>query len=393
MNKIISLISVSVIALIVSSCSDHEIPGVEQSSEQDALLVSETSAIRNAQSMLSVIGKNETRSAKPAVSVKRFRQSQSGTRGGAEDTGSRGFYIINYGTDEGFAIVSADKRDARVYAISDAGHLSLSDTLDNPGLNWYVNSAMTDMSNRYVDMPLDSMSTLAPLPWHYEKTYSEPMLKGFMAKFHQHFPYNKYCNSGAPLYEQRLVGCGPLAMGTIVGYYKWPAAAEGYTFDWNGMYSYLYHDGWSRLFEMLGRPKYLNSDYSIPTATSTFTSRFIPSFQEIGYVSQKLERFSTTKVAVELSSGNPVLCIGYSLLADGTNYGHAWVIDGGYVVGEEEIAVVKGEEKKKVYYDYFNCIWGWGGNNNGYFLYEPGSNTLDSFKDLSIVYGFRPNRK
>ncbi len=72
--------------------------------------------------------------------------------------------------------------------------------------------------------------------------------------------------------------------------------------------------------------------------------------------------------------------------------GHAWVIDGGYVVGEEEIAVVKGEEKKKVYYNYFNCIWGLTSKNNGYFLYEPGSNSLDSFRDLSIVYGFRPNR-
>lgn len=38
-------------------------------------------------------------------------------------------YLINYGDEQGFALVSADERLDPVYAISDEGHLNFSDTI------------------------------------------------------------------------------------------------------------------------------------------------------------------------------------------------------------------------------------------------------------------------
>ena len=381
------------IGIALVSCSNVESTKLENESlqVQDMYLLSKNSALENAEKMFSILNKKTTRSARPVATIDRFQTKQSYTRGSSMELSNRGFYIINYGNNDGFAIVSADKRDSHVYAISEEGHINLSDTLQNSGLNWYLNDAMPEMSDLAIKNPIDT-TTYKPIdiPWYYNETLSEPLLKGFMSQFHQLSPYNKYCNSGAPYYySPRYVGCGPLAVGTIMGYFKWPNAAEGTTFQWDQMHSNRYDDGWSRLFEIVGRQHYLNSDYSNPLSTGTSPANYIKAFRNMGYINQKLVNFSTTLVGNELKSNKPVLCRGnHKDLLDG----HAWVIDGGYVIESEVRPIIKDEKPEIVFRYYFNCVWGWNGSNNGYFQYYSNTKNLDSYEGLQIVYGFTPNK-
>lgn len=155
------------------------------------------------------------------------------------------------------------------------------------------------------------------------------------------------------------------------------------------MHSNRYDDGWSRLFEIVGRQHYLNSDYSNPLSTGTSPANYIKAFRNMGYINQKLVNFSTTLVGNELKSNKPVLCRGnHKDLLDG----HAWVIDGGYVIESEVRPIIKDEKPEIVFRYYFNCVWGWNGSNNGYFQYYSNTKNLDSYEGLQIVYGFTPNK-
>ncbi len=388
MKNLFWLISILMIGIALGSCSNAELSEPEDVSlkNQDTYLLSENTALENAEKALSAFKKKKTRSACSLATINRFQTNQTHTRGNSESS-NRGFYIINYGNNEGFAVVSADKRDANVYAFSDDGHLNLSDTLENSGLSWYLNYAMPEMSD-FVIIPNDTLKPIE-LPWHYNETLSEPLLKGFMSQFHQSYPYNKYCNSGFPAYESRFVGCGPLAVGTIMGYFKWPQSADGTLFHWDQMSNDRYNDDWFKLFEILGRPSYLNSDYSNPEGTSTLSSNYVKAFKNMKYINQKLDNFTTSTISNELKSNKPVMCRGNHA---STSQGHVWIIDGGYVIGNEEPPVVSGDTKKKVFTYYFNCIWGWGGTSNGYFQYYPTGTSLSSYKGLQIIYGFTPEK-
>ena len=112
------------IGIALSSCSNTELAELENASlkSQDTYLLSENTAFENAEKALSAFKKKNTRCARPLATIRRFQTNQTHTRGDSESL-NRGFYIINYGNNDGFAIVSADKRDANVYAFSDAGHL------------------------------------------------------------------------------------------------------------------------------------------------------------------------------------------------------------------------------------------------------------------------------
>ena len=72
----------------------------------------------------------------------------------------------------------------------------------------------------------------------------------------------------------------------------------------------------------------------------------------------------------ELVNNRPTYILGQALEG-----GHAWIVDGGYKwihrFPDEAIYPGTGPVIKTTY--YFHCVWGWGGDANGYYLYD---NTL-----------------
>lgn len=214
-----------------------------------------------------------------------------------------------------------------------------------------------------------------------DEVFCPPLLTDFKANFSQSSPYNKYCFT--PDGKQSVTGCAPLAIGTIIGKYRMVESLEGYSFDWNAMDNDAKHDGWSRLFEILGRPKYLNTQYKEGSA-STSKYNYVYTFQKIGKIYTNMESFTPALLAGQLRSYVATLVRGAS--PDG---GHIWIVDGGYIDKSGPVCLDPNEPPKYM----FHCVWGWGGKNNGYFKYTNtslgGSDIYPTFSDMEIIYGYK----
>lgn len=77
----------------------------------------------------------ETRSV--ARTVKSVETINQATRSSSPEST---FYIVNYDNNEGFALLSADKRLEAVFAIAEEGQMHLSDTISNKPLALYIRS-------------------------------------------------------------------------------------------------------------------------------------------------------------------------------------------------------------------------------------------------------------
>lgn len=390
-------------AITLNSCSDNDLtpePEVPSQHNLDSNLISLDEALQNAENHFKNFFTN-TRSSKSVKSVEiKGRLTRS-----AENSALYGYYLVNYGEDNGFVLLSADRRRRPVIAISNNGAMHFSDTLYNIGLRWYLKDALERIDSLAMTEGfevggkpgLDSTYYAELEPWINQsgkKVHSEPLLKS-LTKFHQGSPYNKYCFTSSG--EQAVVGCTALAAGTVMGYNKWPLSYRGYTFNWGAMYSNFRHDNWSRLFEVIGRAENLYSNYGT-TSTSASPSRIPLTFTNMGYKNCKGASFSSSIVDSELKAAQPVICSGY--IQSG---GHTWVIDGGYTTWTNQVVT----ETPGLYYEtYYHCVWGWGGSSDGYFLYEygklgghPTNGDLypyiidcDVYSSLYINYGQRPNK-
>lgn len=337
----------------------------------------------------------KTRVGRKLRSVEKISLSER-TRGNSELGGLEGFYIVNYAED-GFALLSADRRRPPVYAISNEGSLHVSDTTSNPGLAWYFNNVVLNGS---VGAPPISGrdTTIGDFVGYAEiKTiYSEPLLKSYMAKFHQQTPYNKYCFTSDG--RQALVGCVPLAMGTIMGFHEWPNECEGIKYDWSVIKQSPTSSGWCRLFEVLGRSNNLNVNYGTlwddngsSVLMSYFGTNVTKTFAKYGYSSQT-KSFNFTDVRNDLENGRPVMCTGFEKInGEISPYGHTWIIDGGWDRIYSEPSTIDPGVMIEYYDLYYHCVWGEGGIGNGHYLYYSGLGSryhdLDGNGRIGVDYG------
>lgn len=386
--------------LLLGACtsSEPDMMSLRENIEIDnPNFVSVEEALKNADEQFAAMFGPRTRASRKVKDVETFRNTNA-TRS-ADDDEMFGFYIVNYENDGGFAMLSADRRREAVYAISDEGSLHLSDTLDNKGLSWYINNHMTTLD--LIPTPAVPIDTLTPKPDNPKITTTmlvpQPMLQGFMAQFSQDNPFNKYCFTSDG--SQAKVGCVPLAVGTVMGYYKWPQSALGYSFNWTQISQRADSDGWPRLFEILGRSSLLNVEYG----TTTSNARISPvvAFIRMGYENATVNVFMPQVVNSSIMGLNPVICSGNN---SSFNKYNAWVIDGGMIKEKTYESVEPAEPPVVTTYYYYRCVWGWGGTANGYYYYGNGkigaNSDLDTgleylgtiFQDLSIVCGFTPVR-
>ncbi len=140
------LISVAFgIILLVSACNQETT--LLQSQKELVKIPSKISideALKNADILFSSLERN-TRSKTRTVKSIQTIGLNNGTRS-SETSGKPQYYLVNYENDEGFAVLSADKRLGTVFAIAEDGNLSLEDTIGNPGLANFF-SGLDKMAN------------------------------------------------------------------------------------------------------------------------------------------------------------------------------------------------------------------------------------------------------
>lgn len=205
--------------LILASCSDDKLAELSQINDNNSCqenFIPLDEAIKTAEVEFSKI--YETRSSN-SLRVANYEYLYPKTK--SEDSEELyGFYVVNFDDNSGFALLSADRRREELYGISNEGSLHLSDTLFNVGLKCYLNTIRNDSiifrpfnPNPGVVIPKESV------------TVHGPLLQGFMSKFHQSYPYNKYC----PMIDGKytLAGCVPVAVSTVMGFHQWPKSITG----------------------------------------------------------------------------------------------------------------------------------------------------------------------
>lgn len=187
--------------------------------------------------------------------------------------------------------------------------------------------------------------------------------------------YNKFCPAGANC-EHTKVGCGAVAIGQILWYWKWPYAA---VIDAGGLSSVLHRYNWDAMpakiynitndynVDMIANLLHdcgvlLYTHYDCGESSSSIYDHASRVYSEYKYVSQKFWRKDyinanwLNMMKNELDNNRPILY-------GGTNSGggHAFVLDG-----------YDSDNK-------FHVNLGWGGISNGYYLLDSISGGNDPY--------------
>lgn len=351
-----------------------------------------------------------------------FSQMEGGTRAGAREIKSVDFittgpatrssqsdtlmYLVNYANEGGFALLGRNKVGRDIYAISDEGRLSMQDTIYNEGLADFMALAIADASMPNVSIPIDTTQLVNPLIYSITRRL-DPMLNENVAKWNQSAPFNQYC----PIIngKQGVVGCGPVAVGMLMSYYKWPKKIDGVTIPWTSIVDKNDYSAISRFLEDIAGSNYLaayyvtKNDELSPDARATSTSNIIPTYNKLSYntsyalaskafYSVMNDTFNFMKNGYQSAEPAPILMYGY-----GTNVytnqsaGHIWVVDG----------FVERVRKRKFSASWatpeeadplLHMVWGWGGAANGYYTYfrderQLSQKTSDEKSDCQRKYG------
>ena len=395
--KHFSIVGTFLITLLMCACSVEEpiTDNWDQSVQTDPNFVSLNEALEAAESYFSGIYGSKTRSARKVSNVELLNVRK--TRGVDQEYG---YYVVNYDNGSGFSLLSADRRRNAVYAISDEGSLNLADTIYNEGLNWYINDFLPVQGgvDRAVIKPDTTLHPISGDLYFYYTTCAL-LLNGFMRRFDQGAPFNKYCFTEDGY--KALVGCLPVAVSTFIGYNKWPYQLAGHSFNWDAMYADSNHDSWYRLFEIVGRPEYLNAKYGV-SATSAYMSSAKSMLERTGYENVQFKYFDIDAAFDELSNSRLFIMYG-DRLNNGQRVGHAWIIDGSSRRATR-LAIPSTEAGHPVYRyeDFYHCIWGWGGKSNGFYLYSnklggvaheydaDTSSPGNTYENLKILSGEKP---
>lgn len=314
----------------------------------------------------------------------------------ADEGLSTSVYVFNFSNDEGFAIMSSDKRLPALLAMADSGNLNNADSIDNPGLeifmeqlDYYLYSMGGNGDNLPEPFkPSEPGDNLDPIggggggdpldyvfgDWVTDVAYPNGVCK---VQWDQFGPYNIYCPIDSLTGKNLPAGCLPVALGQLLSVYNYPWSYKEFYFDWNRMTSQssFYFptetaQNIARLLQQLGTSENLNVKYE-PGGSLSKMSAVAHTLKNLGFSSTgNYKGYDEGRVGKDLEKGYPVLISGVSHKnGDG---GHAWLAHG--IMKRYRNCKIMDKDSGKIYkeytesYTYILCNWGWGGYHDGYYL-------------------------
>lgn len=263
-------------------------------------------------------------------------------------------YVINYGNDMGFVVVSGETGTDAILGYCDHGAFDYKNCPPQMKevLDFYSLSIDTLRKN-----PEFAAKRRVAQSWpsYIGNVIVEPLLT---TQWNQWAPYNNLCPTDCP------AGCVPTAVAQIMKYWRWPdvtcdkVAGEdfsGRTYDWDNMidnyettsYTAEQADAVAHLMADVG--KALGTVYN-PKGSGTATD-FLPLFFNFKYNKGAAYHENLTEVMkAELNQSRPML---YSARPFGEGNGHELVVDG-YTSN-----------------NYFHFNYGWGGSYDGFYITAP----------------------
>lgn len=397
MKKFIFLLS---LMSILISCSDDYVPS-NPAQEQSSRIRSIADAVKIAESL-----NNSGYSSRAPRSVEKNAVKVI-TRSSSRSSSDTLLYVVEYGEDAGFVVVSAPKSVEPVIAVIENG--SYESAISNDEFRYVM-----ELSEEFVFDGLSGDSAIRVL--YADTTFvTEHTPNRVNVCWGQYWPENIYCpNSKA--------GCAPLAIAQMMSYLK-PELNMVYTFperdinsetiNWDLLLTHrtssyeMYpteedislhnsdcnasetaHRQLARLVRQIGVEccsEYLFDHVGIENTTSTLEENAINALFYFFPEQQYDHAFGSnfTDLYNLLKEDGVATIFGYQFIY-GSKLGHAWVADGTLCFGTRVTHYMlndeTGEYEELFHSDqwtskYLHMNWGWSGRCNGYFLlgvFKPG---------------------
>ena len=414
MKKIYSFILLAIVVLV--ACTDSNdiwTPDPDNDRHASAYAVSEETALAYLDSALEMLygDQADTRatSAKPRVaSIRSLRLPNAATRSGVASDAETPLYIVAFEDGAGSAILGADTRVEKIYAILDETVLTPEDFTTHIGtgssddaqdiVNFVTQAIVADASYRIAsdkgssNGPADAVSggigvggddggfIRAPTYRHVEINVfrQKPLTK---TKWNQWEPYNNDC----PMVNSTRcpAGCLAIAVAQLLSYHQTgnTVTVAGSSYSWNLLnefnYEILYRSAEAkaeiaRFIRAIGDR--LNMEYG-PKKSLAYTSSVPGILNESGLQNAKV-------VSYDMKTGRNMVCSEkkpFYISGDAPDCdegGHAWIIDGWNEYTAQCWETTYGPNGKinperlieETYYCLLHCNYGWGGKCDGYYF-------------------------
>lgn len=369
MRKIHYLLFIALMA-IAMSCSQENllIPDTETTAQETPASTKITlpEALKNAESAFGMLDLN-TRAIRIPESVEYIGANYQ-TRSSSSNEDVK-YYIVNYADNQGFAVLSADAEKGKVFALSDEGSISLSDTIDNPGLGVFFNKL-----NKWIDIPLDTTLTVTPkdtipaLPYPFISKVSPRMPKNVQKWDARKIFGTEIGDTILPCYN------GICGSAQIFATFKHPEiwkvyGVPTYFINWEAINNYVYPKGFSVYSPSTDDPGILNLFNIITQAGGSWSLGDGPDsemFKEQGYETRD-NYCPDCRVynGIEISVGPSDLADGFILLSRAQSNGRVlFLVVDGYLQYDYKVYNPAAKYGSDI---LFHCVWGTGGKGNGYF--------------------------
>ena len=301
-------------------------------------------------------------------------------------------YLMNFDNNQGFAIVSADRRSNNIYAIIDEGSMNVEQLVQETNLGFYMfmngaikkeihDIAVFDKENEDAIIYSSGSGSSGGSSSGSGNFPITPLYVGHTAprlktKWGQNSPYGSYC-------PNKVAGCLAVAITQLFSYYEtidvFSYYNNSYTLNWSRIISDCENktpyygalgasseaqstDQIAHLMRYVGYS--LGATYNVNGQTTMAYDiglAWLANFYGIGHV-WYLNYYSANQAYINVSLGNLIFMKGRGTDIKGQNVGHAWIIDGG--------VQYKQAENSAVCNYYVHCNWGWHGRCDGYYMSE-----------------------
>lgn len=406
------------------SCEqDHDLlQGMEHQPEQpnfneylssDSLYLSEQDALLLAQSLSGEF--EQSGESVEEILRKKGGKLQKKVRGQKvykDKKGKNAFYVFGYEKEQGFSIVSADKRLQPVLAYSDSGSISLDSS--NPGLEKYLSNMNYYISELRYSPDAFSKGRSKAMNTKQQEGFREAnpnviadgwygkqdantrlgdcIYSGYIeiigpligTRWSQLCPHNEFNPWKDNACRRAPAGCGPVAVSQLLYYYRKnlrPLSYNGQYIDFNKMSksvvrNYDYDkETWydmpapdiSRLSRLVGNKIVLDwgKDY-----TMSAPSRIPDFLKSLGFSTSYKSDWHHSTVKREIRAGRPVI-----VKAADPN---SWEF---FISFNQHIWLIEGYQYRPCSNtEYYRFNWGWRGRDNGWYTiydWRPASSDLN----------------